>query len=54
VHLIPVGLNQFDGDEGRFTVEFSEASDGTISELKLSAGRVRHLRYTKTKLPVEQ
>ena len=54
VHLIPVGRNQFDGDEGRFTVEFSEASDGTISELKLSAGRVRHLRYTKTKLPVEQ
>jgi CubicO group peptidase (beta-lactamase class C family) len=54
VHLIPVGLNQFDGDEGRFSVEFSEAPDGTISELKLSAGRVRHMRYTKTKLPVER
>ena len=53
VHLIPVGRNQFDGDEGRFTVEFSEEPDGTISELKLSAGRVRHMRYTKTKLPVE-
>jgi hypothetical protein len=54
VHLIPVGLNQFDGDEGRFSVEFSEAPDGTISELKLSAGRVRHMRYTKTKMPVER
>jgi CubicO group peptidase (beta-lactamase class C family) len=55
VHLIPVGHNQFDADEGRFTVEFSEGSqDGTISGLKLSMGRVRNLRYTKTKLPVEQ
>jgi CubicO group peptidase (beta-lactamase class C family) len=53
VHLIPVGRNQFDADEGRFSVEFSEGPDGTISELKLSAGRVRHMRYTKTKLPVE-
>jgi CubicO group peptidase (beta-lactamase class C family) len=54
VHLIPVGRNLFDADEGRFSVEFYEAPDGTISELKLSVGRVRHMRYTKTKLPVEQ
>ena len=51
VHLIPVGHNQFDADEGRFTVVFSEDPDGTISELKLSMGRVRNLRYAKTKLP---
>ena len=53
VHLIPVGHNQFDADEGRFTVEFTEGPDGTISELKLSLGRVRNMRYRKTKLPVE-
>ena len=53
VHLIPVGHNLFDADEGRFTVEFAEAPDGTISGLKLSLSRVRNLRYTKTKLPVE-
>jgi CubicO group peptidase (beta-lactamase class C family) len=53
VHLIPIGHNQFDADEGRFTVEFSEGPDGTIAGLKLSMGRVRNLRYTKTKLPVE-
>jgi hypothetical protein len=51
--LLAVGHNQFDADDGRFTIEFTEGSDGTISELKLSAGRVRNLRYTKTKLPVE-
>ena len=44
---------QFDADDGRFTIEFTEGTDGTITELKLSAGRVRNLRYTKTKLPVE-
>jgi hypothetical protein len=38
---------------GRFTVEFSEAVDGSILELKLSLGRDRNLRYTKAKLPVE-
>jgi CubicO group peptidase (beta-lactamase class C family) len=53
VHLIPIGHNQFDADEGRFTVQFTEGQDGAISELKLSMGRVRNLRYTKTKLPVE-
>jgi CubicO group peptidase (beta-lactamase class C family) len=53
VHLIPVGHNVFDADEGRFTVEFTEAPDGAISGLKLTLGRVRNLRYTKTKLPVE-
>jgi hypothetical protein len=53
VHLIPVGHNQFDADEGRFTVEFSEAPDGTMSGLKLSLDRVRNFRYMKAKLPVE-
>jgi len=40
-------------DDGRFTIEFAEGSDGTVSELRLSAGRIRNLRYTKTTLPVE-
>lgn len=54
VHLIPVGHNQFDADEGRFTIEFTEGPDGAISGLKLSLARVRNMRYTKTRLPVEQ
>jgi hypothetical protein len=54
VHLIPVGHNQFDADDSRYTVEFSEGPDGTISGLKLSGGRVRNLRYMKAKLPVER
>lgn len=53
VHLIPVGHNLFDADEGWFTVEFTEGPNGTISDLKLSVGRVRNMRYLKTKLPVE-
>ena len=40
-------------DDSRFTIEFTEGSDGTVSELRLSAGRIRNLRYTKTTLPVE-
>ena len=53
VHLIPVVHNQFDADEDRFTVGFIEGPEGEISELKLTLGRVRNLRYKKTTLPVE-
>jgi hypothetical protein len=51
--LLAVGQNRFDADNGRFTIEFTEGSDGTVSELRLSAGRIRNLRYTKTRLPIE-
>jgi CubicO group peptidase (beta-lactamase class C family) len=51
--LLAVGQNRFDADDGRFTIEFTEGSDGTVSELRLSAGRIRNLRYTKTRLPIE-
>ena len=51
--LLAVGQNRFDADDGRFTIEFTEGSDGAVSELRLSAGRIRNLRYTKTTLPVE-
>ncbi len=51
VWLLPTGANRFDADQGGATIEFTRNGASEITELKVSGGRIRNVRFIRSTLP---
>ena len=51
IHLLPTGNDHFDAEVGQFSLEFTHDAGSPATELKVSGGRVRNLRFTRAILP---
>jgi len=51
LHFVPTGVDRFDADFGRWALQFTRDGSSAVAEMKISGGRVRHLRYTRTTRP---
>jgi len=51
VRLLPTGADSFDADRGGATLEFTRNGASEISELKVSGGRIRNVRFIRSTLP---
>ena len=51
VRLLPTGADRFDADRGGATLEFTRNGASEISELKVSGGRIRNVRFIRSALP---
>ena len=51
VHLLPTGTDRFDADQGGAAIEFTRNGVSEISELKVSGGRIRNVRFIRSTLP---
>jgi CubicO group peptidase (beta-lactamase class C family) len=51
LHFLPSGADRFDAEAARIVLEFTRNPASGVTEVKASAGRVRHLRYTRVTLP---
>jgi CubicO group peptidase (beta-lactamase class C family) len=51
IHLLPTGVDRFDADTGQRAVEFTRNPASEVTEMKVSGGRVRNLRYARVTLP---
>ena len=49
--LLPTGADRFDVDQQRVSVEFARNGGGEITELKVSGGRIRNIRFVRGLLP---
>ena len=47
VRLLPIDTDAFDTDPGGLSIAFTRNSKGEISELKVSAGRIRNIRFRR-------
>ncbi|HEX5223475.1 MAG TPA: serine hydrolase domain-containing protein [Verrucomicrobiae bacterium] len=50
-HFLPIGPDSFDADFRGWTLQFTRNAAGEATEVKISGGRVRNIRYTRTTLP---
>jgi CubicO group peptidase (beta-lactamase class C family) len=51
IHFLPTGADRFDAEDGRMALEFTRSPDSGMTEVKVSGGRVRNIRYTRVMLP---
>ena len=51
VRLLPTGTDRFDGDQGGAALEFTRNGASEITELKVSGGRIRNVRFSRSTLP---
>jgi CubicO group peptidase (beta-lactamase class C family) len=51
VRLLPTGANRFDADQGGAVIEFTRNEASEITELKVSGGRIRNVRFIRSTLP---
>jgi CubicO group peptidase (beta-lactamase class C family) len=51
VHLLPTDKDRFDAEAGAIAIEFTRNPDSQVTEMKVSGGRVRHIRYKRLALP---
>jgi hypothetical protein len=51
IDLLPTGADRFDAEAGGLVLEFTRNSASEVTEVKVSGGRVRHIRYTRVTLP---
>jgi hypothetical protein len=51
LHFLPTGLDRFDADFGGWALQFTRNAASQVTEAKISGGRVRNIRYTRTTLP---
>lgn len=51
IHCLPTGIDRFDAEYGGIALEFTRGPSSQVTELKLSASRVRHLRFERVNLP---
>jgi len=51
IELLPTGADRFDTDGAGFAIEFTRGPASGITEVRVSGGRVRHLRFTRVNLP---
>jgi hypothetical protein len=49
--LLPTGHDRFDVDQQGASVEFTRNPASEITEVKVSGGRIRNVRFTKGLLP---
>ena len=43
--------DRFDAEDGRMALEFTRNPASEVTEVKVSGGRVRNIRYTRVTLP---
>ena len=51
LHFLPTSQDRFDADFGGWALQFTRNAAGEVTEAKISGGRVRNIRYTRTPLP---
>ena len=51
VRFLPTGADRFDADQGGATIEFTRNGASEITELKVSGGRIRNVRFIRSTLP---
>ena len=51
LHFLPTGSDRFDADFGGWALQFTRNAASQVTEAKISGGRVRNIRYTRTTLP---
>ena len=51
LHFLPTGPDRFDADFDGWALQFTRNESSEVSEAKISGGRVRNIRYTRTTLP---
>jgi len=49
--FLPTGADRFDAEAGSLAIEFTRSPASEVTEVKLSGGRVRNIRYTRANLP---
>ena len=48
VRLLPTGVDRFDADQGGAALEFTRNDPSGITELKVSGGRIRNVRFVRS------
>ena len=51
LHFLPTRPDSFDADFGGWALQFTRNESSAVTEAKISGGRVRNIRYTRTMLP---
>jgi CubicO group peptidase (beta-lactamase class C family) len=51
LHFLPTGPDRFDATFGGWSLQFTRNASSEATEVKISGGRVRNIRYTRTTLP---
>ena len=51
IHFLPTGAERFDAQDGRMALEFTRSLASEVTEVKISGGRVRNIRFTRVTLP---
>jgi CubicO group peptidase (beta-lactamase class C family) len=51
VRLLPTGTDRFDADQGGAALGFTRNGSSEITELKVSGGRIRNVRFIRSALP---
>jgi CubicO group peptidase (beta-lactamase class C family) len=51
VRFMPIGEDRFDAEQGGAALEFTRNSASQITELKVSGGRIRNVRFVRSTMP---
>jgi CubicO group peptidase (beta-lactamase class C family) len=51
VRFLATGTDRFDADQGGATIEFTRNGASDVTELKVSGGRIRNVRFIRSTLP---
>jgi len=51
LHFLPTGPDRFDADFGGWALQFTRNESSEVTEAKISGGRVRNIRFSRTTLP---
>jgi hypothetical protein len=51
VRLLPTGMDRFDAEQGGAAIEFTRNGASEITEVKVSGGRIRNVRFIRSTLP---
>ena len=51
IDFLPTGDDRFDAESGEMAIEFTRNPASEVTEVKVSGGRVRNIRYTRVTLP---
>jgi CubicO group peptidase (beta-lactamase class C family) len=49
--FLPTGPDRFDANSGGWAIQFTRNKSSEVTEAKISGGRVRNIRFTRTSLP---
>jgi hypothetical protein len=51
VSLLPTGMDRFDANQGQAALDFKRNGASRITELKVSGGRIRNVRFARSTMP---